>query len=255
MDITEDGVRTAHHGSSGAAVRILESSVIKSGGPRVSQQGLWLYAHSSIASLPHVFRVEAEYYEMERLEERHAGFVMSDHAQAVAGLWANEPEVTFELDMHQHKISALLTAHAPDLYDTVMVRSDSLPWDHLKRGLTHGDPTVENVMRHPVRDHLVLIDPIPATPAVPDLVSVDLGKMLQSAIGWESVRYDLPYKPSLTSSLAGLRHVMRELPVVDSAAAWYWCVVHLLRALPYVQHDKEVTQRVLDLATAATHRL
>src|SRR5437588_835106 len=76
---------------------------------------------------------------------------------------------------------------------------------------------------------LLLIDPIPATPAVPDLLCVDVGKMLQSAVGWESVRYQRPFRHGVSDLTRCLT-----LDEYEWEASSYWCGVHLLRTLPYV---------------------
>lgn len=57
------------------------------------------------------------------------------------------------------------------------------PWFGEER-LTHGDPTLSNVMLDQSLE-MRLIDPAPPRFGVPQLGEVDLGKLLQSVAGWE----------------------------------------------------------------------
>ena len=76
----------------------------------------------------------------------------------------------------------------------------------------------------------MVIDPIPATPAVPDLKSVDMGKIMTSVIGFERARYgEFPVINSLAFST---------LSANELKATKYWAAVHLLRALPYTPSGK-----------------
>lgn len=56
--------------------------------------------------------------------------------------------------------------------------------------LTHGDPTVSNAMTRD--DSLVMVDPRPPRPYVPQSHHADRGRILQSAFGWETVAYGQP---------------------------------------------------------------
>ena len=55
-------------------------------------------------------------------------------------------------------------------------------------GVTHGDATLDNVMRNDYEE-LTWFDPIPYRADIPPLIGVDLGKLLQSACGYEQVKY------------------------------------------------------------------
>lgn len=56
---------------------------------------------------------------------------------------------------------------------------------------THGDPTVSNCMVR--RDgRIVLIDPRPPRCYVPQCREADMGRILQSALGWETAAYGIP---------------------------------------------------------------
>ena len=86
--------------------------------------------------------------------------------------------------------------------------------------------------------YFVITDPIPGTPAVPDYHAVDLGKILQSLVGFEMVRYGVaPHNPISVRP----RTLLDTLSDIQAVRAVYWCVVHIMRAMPYVDdtiHDK-----------------
>ena len=138
-------------------------------------------------------------------------------------VWSQEPRVAFDYTAHLTKMEGLVG------YGTFTTRFrgylDSIDWESLRRGLVHGDPTYDNVMLR--NGEIVLIDPLPATPAVPDLVSVDIGKMLTSVMGFELIRYG-----DRTFVDAQLPYIIDEN---EYRASLYWCAVHFLRAIPYVE--------------------
>ena len=85
---------------------------------------------------------------------------------------------------------------------------------------THGDPTAANAMMTD-RGQLRLIDPKPPGRGIPSFMSVDLGKVIQSAMGWESVIAQNPpiaYTTFLNSSTT-----------LEIARAIWWARIHMLR--------------------------
>jgi len=62
------------------------------------------------------------------------------------------------------------------------------PPDHGPARRTHGDSTVSNAMRRGDRT-LVIIDPLPPRPHVAECPEADMGRLLQSALGWEVLMY------------------------------------------------------------------
>jgi hypothetical protein len=232
------------HGSSGATVEVREHAVWKERAPvgvdRVTPQAEWLVRHTDRA-LPVVFAVEECGYLMERLRVVEPFTLVESDVDAIIGrlargVWHRQAEVKRDIAAHQDKIIPL-----EDRYATHEMRS--FLWDFRETAfdsdqracLTHGDPTLDNVM---LRNELfVITDPIPATPAIPDLWAVDLGKILQSLVGYESARYGTPQHNPLQVTP---RTLLRTLEWNDQIRAVYWCVVHFLRAMPYVDdkiHD------------------
>lgn len=90
----------------------------------------------------------------------------------------------------------------------------------------HGDPTLANVMLR--NGELVICDPIPAGGKIPAHWTVDVGKLLQSAIGWERHLYGMPIERD-----ACVRAVLGDLDELHQRRCWFWCMVHLLRIIPY----------------------
>lgn len=232
------------HGSSGAVIDVFPDYVIKTGtadvGTRVRLQANWLDKHRSSA-VPVIFETYPHGYMMERLEEVHPFSLTVADLDAIIGrlargVWSRGPEVVMLEKAHVEKIGILADHASREMLDFLWDARD-VAFDRRQRWcLTHGDPTLDNVM---VRmGHFVISDPIPATPAVPDLWAVDLGKILQSLVGFEMVRYGVtPHNPVSVRP----QHLLETLVKPDRIRAVYWCVVHLMRAMPYVDdtiHDK-----------------
>lgn len=226
-------------GTSGATFTVLGERVVKKqpGVDRVVEQGTWIQRHRA-SVLPKIFHVYAYSYVMERLVAPASEYL--DHNAVLFAMlrdlnhdvWSRDPEVEHDPPATHAKLTQLLVnfelhEHADQL--TWLV--DAVNWSTLRRCLTHGDPTFDNVMFRESTGELVLVDPLPGTPAIPDLRAVDTGKILQSIIGWERVRY------------GGMRHAFRgDVEMLHTFIAdeneWlatvFWCFVHLARTLPYV---------------------
>jgi hypothetical protein len=226
-------------GSSGAEIAEVPA-VLKAGDERVALQGRWLQNHPW-PMLPQVYDVSTTSYLMERLTDppyamvNHRAF-LSRVYDALQTLWWRPPAVQFSPDAHHEKLNSLpLGVQQIHVLNDLRVLSDRINWRGLGVGLSHGDPTLDNVMLR--GSQVVLIDPIPATPAVPDLWAVDTGKLLQSVLGYELLRYSDPTYEWRIDPLN-----LRQL--VDNDNEWiatvYWCVVHLLRALPYMPNEDVV---------------
>lgn len=109
-------------------------------------------------------------------------------------------------------------------------------WTALRRmrltwACTHGDATLENALL--AEDGTVrLIDPLPYSSRMPPLRAVDLGKMLQSADGYEGRKYEhgWPEPDILTYT-----EVLDAESMADSRAAFYFRIVAYVRMLRYVK--------------------
>lgn len=249
---------TTPRGSSGATVRTFRSSVLKTGFEkrvvkRLLEQHHWLATHRDVTCIPRPMKANEHGYEMERLSElpRHiisAPKLLGEMAIVLGTeLWVYPAEVEFNIMLHMNKLDKLV-GHTM-LHEFARV-GELIDWDNLEEGLTHGDPTYDNVMlRH---GQIVFIDPIPATPEIPDLLCVDRGKILTSVFGFEGIRY-------------GDKTFMRGLTIDDLTAclfpneneriaAYYWMAVHLVRAAPYMP-EEAMKDGLLELATATLRGL
>lgn len=99
--------------------------------------------------------------------------------------------------------------------------------------LIHGDCTLANVL-YGSDGALRITDPLPPSEYIPPHATVDVGKLFQSAIGWENVAHGWPYYKSalVEPLLAG--SPMNEM---SGRRALFWLMIHLLRTRRYVSKD------------------
>lgn len=223
-------------GVSGAQVRIFDDVAIKlykDAPTRVVEQGEWLLKNAA-RNLPTIFATLPSGYVMERLDVIPTREVELERVVDAlnTSVWRYAP--TNHLDASQTLLKCLkiLEVHAPHLGRTVVDQLSLLR--RTEDCLTHGDPTAENVMLR--GEAYVIIDPLPSTEAVPDDLAVDVGKLLQSAYGWETMRGNDRARFS-PESVA--KHFSAEVFEMGQL----WCVVHFVRTLPYV--TEEVKLRVV----------
>jgi hypothetical protein len=245
-------------GSSGARIEVRRRVVIKTGNPRVGAQGRWILEHESQA-LPRVLQAwmaEPAGYRMERLhdpnrdEEYGNGMFLGIIDQLQTHVWSRRPEVMLDLIFHGAKVDDLAKRFLDQRgRKRLKAGRAAVRWDRLPACLTHGDPTLDNVLlRRPVAntlawDSIVLIDPLPATPAVPDLRCVDIGKIYQSLFGYEQIRYGDPGLGGVT--LRGFLDFEKSISDDNERyASHYWHVIHLLRCFPYVDERVQRGLRV-----------
>lgn len=91
--------------------------------------------------------------------------------------------------------------------------------------LTHGDPTLSNMMYR--GRQLCIIDPLPSIKIADDWTA-DVGKMMQSAIGWEIVTCNWRYNIKDC-----VEHLLIRRSSTDILRIWFWCMVHCVRIIPY----------------------
>lgn len=237
----------SRRGSSGAFIYHRNGVVRKIGnyevGERCAQQGRWLLTNRD-RILPRVTRVGETGYDMEPLNVAptwaldHWSVVEAMLAGLAAELWKRPPVVAYDYLALNRKMSNLyVELNVPG--DVIIRLNDvwlDVNWGALHACLTHGDASFDNVMFRPSTGDLVLVDPLPTLitgPAIPDLRCVDVGKVLQSCVGWEAVRYAntterFEVKPTYVRSL------LHDVDDNEWTASVFWCAVHLLRTLPYV---------------------
>lgn len=224
-------------GLSGARVIVFENIAMKTNKrapKRVIEQGEWLREYEA-SNLPEVHAVISTGYIMEALTP-----IPTDRVNLAllvnaldTGVWKFPARNFVDTPETLLKVSGILEQYAPSLIrEAIMLLSYIRPTQEC---LTHGDPTAENVM---LRDgEYVVIDPIPSTLAIPDDIAVDVGKLLQSAHGWEAMKGE--------TRVMWTPHEVEDFfigTIFD--VAQLWCIVHFVRTLPYV--SKEVRPRVVD---------
>lgn len=223
-------------GLSGATITVGDRLVDKSG-PRCREQGEWLYFHESPV-LPAVRALHDAGYGMEILSAPTGPVWLTIVVSRLERLWSEPPTAAWNPQATAGKIRGLLSD-----YDGVLGTRGRAVDERIvpmmlfpgHSGLTHGDPTYENLLMR--GEAVVLADPIPATPAVPDLVEVDMGKLLQSALGWESIVRGVPRAPWRPDEVLALG---------NRSVIIGWCLVHLLRTLPYVDDHAGVLHLIDD---------
>lgn len=104
-----------------------------------------------------------------------------------------------------------------------------LYWEEPEHGysLIHGDPALANLM---LRDGhtLIITDPMPRMEyraEIPSLREVDMGKLIQSAMGWERMLGC----DSANSMWEDQDEVLRLIPAEYQAKAMLWGAIHLAR--------------------------
>lgn len=221
---------TSSHGQSGAVVHVVNDSAIKvnwSAPARVVEQGEWLKANAA-PNLPTVQAILPSGYIMERLTPVATANVELGGVLAAlqACVWNSAPVNLVNTPETLLKVSLILDKHAPELLEAAV---EQLAYIRSTVDcLTHGDPTAENVMLRNESEY-VLIDPLPSTEAIPDDMAVDVGKLLQSAHGWESMKGEQRASFVLTD----VANLVDDDNVFEVAELW--CIVHFIRTLPYIE--------------------
>lgn len=233
----------ATRGSSGATFTQIDDTMCKHGigNDRVRLQGEWLQKNAA-PSLVMVYGTglddgdpDEDYYTMEKLNPIPIELMNTrDTIGAVAEIlerdvWSKPAVVGLDIEAHIARTSPLMKNVDGDTEDMLATAFHSITWDLQVPCLTHGDPIIDNLMMR--GNDLVLIDPIPATPALPDLRCVDLGRLVQSAAGYEQVRYRLP-GPDIVP-LGGLLESYCD-SAAEVKATLYFAAIHLMRSMMYV---------------------
>lgn len=198
-------------GSSGAQIHILPDKVIKLDTERtkgrVREQGLWLL--DSHTHLPWVSTIRHDGYEMEVLDP--IGLDLDDPmpllTEVMGAYWkildkrrtdsltniAYKKCMQNELRRYIIDICSTLSQYFTGLQ--LIQAVDEITWPIMNRQWTHGDPILDNVMRRPGTNDIVIIDPIPPASAIPSYPYTDVGRFVQSAAGYEKIRYGGDFPP------------------------------------------------------------
>ena len=239
-----------------------DGTVTKSGGipERTREQGEWIIQHGSHV-FPSIVSLLDDGYVMEKLEYIDYWNIDNSfvHVALLRHVWSQPAVVPPTTNTHKllkEKMQATIDRHLSGLISSTA--ADAIIADatkaavgayRLKHALTHGDPTAENVMFRLGYGN-VLIDPIRATEVVPDSPAVDVGKMLQSAYGWEHAKYN---NGMLAYSHNDIADIVNDEELFEVGEAW--AVVHVMRAIPYVKRNiPDSLPRVIEVLHKAIER-
>jgi hypothetical protein len=248
-----------HRGGSGAIIDVygdggIGQRVRKAGTERVGLEGRWLKANSAPGIIK-VFDVWDTGYTMERLTP-HPGFLtVFEYTDAVLPIlaldvWTRPAQVIMHgPNVHRDRMQPLLPHLGSHTIQFVQMYH-SIPWHNLILCRTHGDPIADNVMQRGADN--VLIDPIPATPAIPDYLAVDVGRIIQSAVGYEKARYGVGFVPCaridtfIELSYSVMNHRLHKH---EYLACYYFAVFHMLRACVDRRATPEIQAALYPLIT------
>lgn len=239
---------------SGAIIIECDDYVVKLGdgrvGVRIHEQMNWLEAHACVGIIP-ITRLTQYAYTMPHAEEWPDPVDTRAAFDGVVNLlktyvWNNMPEVVNPPEFALKENTIRAWGGAPDqLIDVAVELRERVDWMTVPRTLTHGDPTFHNTLW--LKDRLVLCDPVPANTTIPDIRAVDLGKLLQSCFGFETIMHG--WSMTEPPNPAWVREVVHN----DNEwnAAVYCGVLHILRMLPYIKTQpliEEFTRVALEMS-------
>jgi hypothetical protein len=241
-------------GRSGATVKVTGEVAHKSATDPAAQSRLfaqmqWLRLHKA-SWVVRVHEPTLNGYTMERLyswEPPPGAFNKVAHK-----VWSQPAEVDLDLSAHCKYVYDKVTSELPQkgwgFRQEVMEKMQYVMHhdERLTRCLTHGDLTRSNVMR--THDNWpVVIDPIPATPAVADIKAFDVSTAVISLLGLEHVQFGWPEPTSL--DMLHLSGMLWEMNHVELECVRYMSVVQIARRLPY--HPEEMHDDLIEIARQA----
>lgn len=221
--------------NSGATITFLSDGIVeKSGGPHDLHLQAALCSRIGPALCPRIIALGPDSYRMERLQDYPPctsqqdltrlllrvrgclmGMVWTKSPFTVAGLWRTNCANWIKL------------SNVDWLPPPGSVYSSD---DEARRCLTHGDPTLANVMQRPQKMvgfyQICLIDATPPRPGISELREVDVGKLLQSAAGWE---HALDPKHWIKSSEHQIDNLLEMESSLMRMKALYWAAFHCAR--------------------------
>jgi len=225
-------------GHSGASIEILGDRVVKSGSdPRIYEQARFCSQHQGVC--PTVYKIITGYrryaYEMERLDElpNLTNPDLTGHIIDIAyrEFWRHKAGTTNRV------WRSVLSAWAVDKgFRWLVLPLNTLYTDDcaFMQVDIHGDLTLANTMIRPATREHVLIDPLPPTEKIPPLIEVDFGKLMQSALGWESLL--LTGKAVYQEALVDLIYRQTRKFKIPPKLVDFWTMVHLARIIPYAKN-------------------
>jgi hypothetical protein len=167
--------------------------------------------------------------------------------QLTTNVWAYDPIIKSKAGwgnkLHDY-IENVLKDHdlSQEMKDYILFQIKTLELTEAKTCAIHGDCTLDNVLlpgkyidKKNIKGHIWISDPLPPDERIPSLRVVDLGKLLQSAIGWENLKYNA--LPPIDVNECIYQVMIYENQSVQRLA-WLWCVIHLIRIIPYTTDER-----------------
>lgn len=204
-------------------------AVVKRGGQEVHAQGL-LADYIGQKVCPEVYRFVENGYEMEILVppySRERDALSEVYSMLSRDVWPRRPYNRFYQD-HSGWLIPLMTWSNTAPWTTQAIADTYLSEPTEGYCLIHGDPALSNLMQRQ-NGELVITDPMPRLPyrrEMPSRKEVDLGKLVQSAMGWERI---LGEQSSLPSMWQDVDVLMSMLPLSETKPALLWGAIHLAR--------------------------
>lgn len=246
--------------TSGAHIFKVGSRVVKIGsgevGKRVCTQAHYCQRFDP-AAFPHITKIFSRGCVMERLDEYMGGTrYIHDVTRLLRDfVWCHPSNDAVDWYAHLEYVITRAEAHVPGYVPRIadLFYDMKLEARDLRHCRTHGDPTYDNMMQ---RGHApVLIDPLPpyVNGEMPALAAVDVGKIMQSLLGYEAIKYgsSLYTAENANDSFVTLHDCLP--PSHDDWVAAHWFLVtHIVRLIPYQPpHNRTAC---VDLLRAALRR-
>jgi hypothetical protein len=200
-------------------------AVVKRGPEEVREQGL-LADHIGMNVCPRVLKFLDDGYEMEILsppQYRSMFELTGVYTKLVAHVWNRRSYKGWNSDWLMSLHDWCIKTESYWLIDEIRRQYPEEPTDGYC--LIHGDPTLANLMVRGGGER-VITDPMPRMEyrrEIPNRMEVDLGKLVQSAIGWERMLgCDSSMWEEHEKFLPGLPPAIRDKAVL-------WGAIHLAR--------------------------
>lgn len=213
-------MRTVKRQLSGATIKIMPFITIKSGGPEVGLQGERMRAIGKHFPqlVPKIYVVGNTSYVMQTLESTKM-YGPWNIIQILKPLW-NCPEE--KIYGEQPKFNPIATQDFLKKVDSPLLYfMPSYSYMMLRYGgineATHGDPTHENTLLR--NDEVCFIDWQPNRYNFrPPHRDVDIGRIMQSMLGWRNIGRRSPFKVAAARAIHGVY-----------PDAWFWCAFNFER--------------------------
>ena len=208
----------------------------KIGDEGVGDQGAYMHRLATLGIGPEVRSLGVRSYVIQRMQPLQVDNIIAAFDIAVdllVKVWRNGSVV------HNTSWEVQLNAWMQEQMPEITVPSQLLAELYETPGritLIHGDPTLCNIMQNEVGKPFLIDARVPEG-KIPSFAEVDVGKLLQSAWGWERVMN--PAFPHFDTAEA-IEHVLAETccrSIPHTRRALFWAAVHLSRIRYREQKD------------------